>query len=351
MRKISSLTILITLTLVISACIPPLAGNIPPTSNPMQDDWLEVYFTVPQEARDGRYWGGPDEKLVAAIDQARISVDMAMYNFNLWSIRDALVAAERRGVDVRVVVDNENLDEPEVQDLIDAGIPVMSDSGEGLMHHKFAIIDRREVWTGSMNFSVGGAYKDANSLLRLQDPNVAEDFLVEFDEMFEDGLFGYASVTDTPYPVVMVGEDRVEVYFSPDDGILDRLVDLVGEADQEVRFLAYSFTADPLADAMLAQAQAGVEICGVFDRSQVRSNTGGEFERLKAAGLDVRQANTPNLMHHKVLIVDRKIVAVGSYNFTRSAEEFNDENIVIIENQDLAEQFLQVYDALFAAAE
>lgn len=351
MQKYSRLILGVIFLLLYGACIPPLAKQDITAPTPFRGEWLNVYFTIPQEARDGRYWGGPDEKLVAAIDQARISVDMAMYNFNLWSVRDALVAAQRRGVDVRVVVDNENMDEPEVQDLIDVGIPVVSDAGESLMHHKFAIIDRREIWTGSMNFSVGGAYKDANSLLRVQDPKVAEDFLVEFDEMFEDGLFGYASPTDTPYPVVMIGEDRVEVYFSPDDGVLDRLVDLVGEADQEVRFLAYSFTADRLAEAMLAQAQVGVEISGVFDRSQVRSNTGGEFERLKAAGLDVRQANTPNLMHHKVLIIDRQIVAVGSYNFTRSAEEFNDENLMIIENGELAEQYLQVFEALFAAAD
>lgn len=351
MQKRSYLITGIIFILICTACVPPLARQSTPTPLPVIDEWIDVYFTVPQAAQNGRYWGGPDEKLAAAIDQARISVDMAMYNFNLWSIRDALVAAQQRGLDVRVVVESDNMNEPEVQDLIDAGIPVLGDRRESLMHHKFAIIDRREVWTGSMNFSVGGAYKDTNSLLRLQDPKVAENFQVEFDEMFEDDLFGYASANDTPYPVINLDGDRVEVYFSPDDGVLDRLVDLVGEAGQEVRFLAYSFTADRLAEALLQQAQAGIDVSGVFDASQARSNTGGEYERLKAAGLDVRLGNTPNLMHHKVLIIDRQIVAVGSYNFTRSAEEFNDENMLIIENTELAEQYLQVYEALYAAAD
>jgi len=351
MQKYNLFLASVSLIFLCWACIPSGAGQTALTPSPTPDDWWQVYFTVPQDARDGRYAGGPDEMLAEAIDQARLSVDMAMYNFNLWSIRDALVAAHQRGVNVRVVIDSDNINEPEVQDLIDAGIPVLGDQRESLMHHKFAILDRREVWTGSMNFSVGGAYKDANSLLRLQNLKVAEDFQVEFDEMFEDGLFGYASPTNTPYPVLSVAGDQVEVYFSPDDGVLDRLVDLVGEADQEVRFLAYSFTADRLAEAMLQQAQAGVEISGVFDRSQVRGNTGGEFARLNAAGLDVRLANTPNLMHHKVLIIDRQIVAVGSYNFTRSAEEYNDENMVIIANANLAEQYMQIYEALFADAE
>ena len=45
------------------------------------------------------YRGGPDEDLAAAIDQARLSVDAAIYDLNLWSIRDALIAAHRRGVE------------------------------------------------------------------------------------------------------------------------------------------------------------------------------------------------------------------------------------------------------------
>ena len=341
----------VVLLILCSACIPPVAEQSTPSPVSPGDDWIQVYFTTPQVAQDGRYWGGPDEKLAAAIDQARLSVDMAMYNFNLWSIRDALVAAQKRGVNVRVVLDSDNLDEAEVQDLLDAGIPVIGDRRDSLMHHKFAIIDRREVWTGSMNFSVGGAYKDANNLLRLQDTKLAEDFLVEFDEMFEDDLFSSASPANTPYPTLTISGQQVEVYFSPDDGVLGHLISLVEEADKEVRFLAYSFTADRLAETMLQQAQAGVDIRGVFDESQVNSNTGGEFERLKAAGMDVRLANTPNLMHHKVLIIDRQIVAVGSYNFTRSAEVFNDENMLILHDSALAEQFLQVYDALYAAAD
>lgn len=344
---ISGLLVLI----LCSACIPPVTEQNPPTPAPTIDQWIQVYFTTPTESQGGRYWGGPDEKLATAIDQARLTVDVAMYNFNLWSIRDALVAAQQRGVIVRVVMDSDNLGDAEVVDLMDAGIPVKGDRRDSLMHHKFAIIDRREVWTGSMNYSVGGAYKDTNNLLRMQDTKLAEDFQVEFDEMFEDDLFSFASPANTPNPVLTIAGDRVEVYFSPDDGVLDRLVSLVEEADEEVRFLAYSFTSDRLAEVMLLQAQAGVDIRGVFDESQVNSNTGGEFERLKAAGMDVRLANTPNLMHHKVLIIDRQVVAVGSYNFTRSAEEFNDENMVIIYDSALADQFLQVYDTLYAAAD
>jgi len=351
MRNLQRLLSAMILLALVSACIPPATALTPDTPSPVAEDWLIVYFTVPQSSQGGRYQGGPDEALAAAIDQARVSVDMAIYNFNLWSLRDALLNAYRRGVQVRLVVESDNLDEVEVQELIDAGIPVLGDRRESLMHHKFAIIDRREVWTGSMNFSVGGAYKDTNNLIRLQDARLAENYQVEFDEMFEDDLFGSASPTNTPYPEVTIAGKRVEVYFSPDDDVLNRLVELVDEADQEVRFLAYSFTADRLAEALLQRAQEGVQISGVFDETQARSNTGGEFERLKSAGLDVRLADTPNLMHHKVLVIDRQIVVVGSYNYTRNAEEFNDENVLIIYDTALAGQFLQEYATLYNATD
>jgi phosphatidylserine/phosphatidylglycerophosphate/cardiolipin synthase-like enzyme len=84
-----------------------------------------------------------------------LSVELAADNLDLWSLRDALLGAHRRGVDVRVVIETDNLASEEVQELIANGIPVQDDQNAGLMHNKFAIIDRLEVWTGSMNLMVG----------------------------------------------------------------------------------------------------------------------------------------------------------------------------------------------------
>ncbi len=72
-------------------------------------------------------------------------------------------------------------------------------SSEGLMHNKFVIIDQSVVWTGSMNFTVGGAYKDNNNLVRLQSEKVAEDYTSEFEEMFIHHLFG--PDTNMQYPL------------------------------------------------------------------------------------------------------------------------------------------------------
>jgi len=127
------------------------------TLTPKSDQfhWYQVYFTEPDSAKASTLRDGPDVALAEAIHRARLSVELAADSLDLWSLREALLAAHRRGVDVRVVIETDNLASEEVQELIENGIPVRDDRSEGLMHNKFVIIDRLEVWTGSMNLMIG----------------------------------------------------------------------------------------------------------------------------------------------------------------------------------------------------
>lgn len=351
--------LIISLSLIFSiiACVGPATPtptipDSPTLPSGPSSGWLEIYFTDPAAPNASSFEGGPDEALAAAIDGARLSVDVAVYNLNLWSIRDALIHAYNRGVTVRVVAESDNLDGEEFQDLMDAGIEVLGDRREGLMHNKFVVIDRSEVWLGSMNFTTNGAYEDNNNLLRVRSVQVAEDYTTEFNEMFEQDLFGPDDLAETPNPVVTIDGTEVEVYFSPDDGVADRLVELLDGARQSIYFLAYSFTSNDLGDAIRARADAGVTVAGVMDDGQVASNTGTEFDPFRQAGLDVRlDGNENGLMHHKVIIIDGSIVVTGSYNFSASAEERNDENVFIIHNSDVAAVFMEEFWRVFDQAQ
>lgn len=309
--------------------------------------WYSLYFTDPAATS---LEGGPDAALARAIDSAQVSVDVAAYQFNLWSLRDALLAAHRRGVTVRLVTDSDYLDEDEVRELVAAGIPVVDDRQDGLMHNKFAVIDRREVWTGSMNFTLNGAYKNDNNLLRLRSSRLAQDYLAEFEELFVDRAFGYGSPAVTPYTRLEIEGVPVEVYFAPEDRTLLRLLELLGGAQSSIRFLAYSFTSNQLRAALLDAHARGVSVSGVLEETQVRANTGGEYETLRAAGLDVRLDGNPRNMHHKVFILDERVVITGSYNFSASAEGRNDENTLILHSPEIARRFLLEFDRLFAQA-
>jgi phosphatidylserine/phosphatidylglycerophosphate/cardiolipin synthase-like enzyme len=314
-------------------------------------DWYSLYFTDPTSPSSKAYSGGPDQPLVDAIGAARMSVDVAAYELNLHDVRDALIAAHRRGVSVRMVMESDNIDESEVQDLKDAGIPILGDRREGLMHNKFMIIDRLEVWTGSMNYTVNGSYRNNNNLIRIRSAQLAEDYAAEFEEMFVDDKFGPTSPANTPYPTVTIGGSLVEVYFSPDDGTSARLVELIQGASRQVSFLAYSFTSDEIAAAMLGRADQGVQVSGVFETQQERSNVGTEYDHLRSAGLDVRLDGNPDNMHEKVIIIDGETVVTGSYNFSASAENRNDENTLVIHNPEIAASFLAEFQRVFAVAQ
>jgi phosphatidylserine/phosphatidylglycerophosphate/cardiolipin synthase-like enzyme len=341
---------LLVLILITSACVP--SASLPGTATPSastatQQDWYTVYFTDPSSPTASTYRGGPDEALANAIDQARISVDVAIYDLNLWSIRDALIAAHRRGVEVRMVTDSDNMDEQEVQEIKEAGIIVLGDRREGLMHDKFVIIDHLEVWTGSLNFTTGGGYTDNNNLLRLRSSKLAQDYMHEFEQMFVDDHFGSEKTSGTPNPTVTINGSLIEVYFSPEDGTLEHMLNAVNGAQESIYFLAYSFTSDELAQALIQRAKAGVIVQGVFDKDQYHSNTGTEFDTLQAEDMDVWLDGNPRLMHHKVIIIDGQIVITGSYNFSNNAEHNNDENTLIIHNQDIAAQFAEEFQQIY----
>jgi len=322
----------------------PATATLPPA---IIEDWFRVYFTDPASPGASSYRGGIDEALATSIDQARLSVDMAIYDLNLWSLRDALINAHRRGVTVRMVTESDNMDELEIQELKEAGIEVLGDRRESLMHHKFVIIDRSEVWTGSMNFTTGGGYTDNNNLIRLRSTRLAHDYTHEFEQMFVEDHFGSNKATGTPYQTVTVDGSLVEVYFSPQDGTREHILAAIEDARESISFMAYSFTADELAAALVEQATEGITVQGVFDKDQYHSNQGTEFDYLVNAGLDVRLDGNPRLMHHKVIIIDGEIVITGSYNFSNNAENHNDENTLIIHNQSIARAYLAEFQKIY----
>jgi len=371
----SILAFLLTISFLLSACgnnlpLPPTETRLPGTQIPttpttgteitpidlqvgygVRGPWFELYFTNPASPISSQGTGGVDGPLVESIDAAHLSVDVAAYSISLNSVRDALIRAHDRGATVRVVMESTNMDRSDPQRMIEAGIPIIGDNRDGLMHDKFIVIDRSDVWMGSMNFTDSGAYDDSNNLMHIRSTKIAEDYSKEFNEMFVDNKFGEDVVPETPNPTVTIDGTRLDVYFSPDDGVQAALVPLLESAQESIFFLAYSFTSNQLGDIVRGKAQAGLTIAGVMDDEQIRSNQGTEFDPFRQAGLDVRMDGIEGLMHHKVFIIDQKIVAFGSYNFSQSAEARNDENLIIVYNPVIAHQFVLEFERVQSEAQ
>jgi phosphatidylserine/phosphatidylglycerophosphate/cardiolipin synthase-like enzyme len=323
---------------------PPIGTKLTPIDLPVgygvRGSWFELYFTDPSDPVSPQGTGGVDGPLVDALDQAHMSIDVAAYSISLNSVRYALIRARDRGVTVRMVMESTNMDGSDAKALIAAGVPIVGDDRPGLMHDKFIVIDRSEVWMGSMNYTDSGTYDDNNNMMRIRSVKMAENYSKEFEEMFVDNMFGPDVVAETPNPLLEIDGTRVETYFSPDDHVISALAPLLDSAQTSIYFLAYSFTSNDLGNIVREKASAGLDIRGVMDDEQIRSNQGTEFDPFRQAGLNVLIDGIDGLMHHKVFVVDRKIVAFGSYNFSQSAEERNDENLLIVYNADIAEQFI-----------
>lgn len=310
------------------------------------EPWIQVYFTAPA----GDHGTGHEgiDSLVELIDQATTQVDVAAYDLDLEPVAEAMIRAHERGVRVRLVTDGSNADEPVVQQLRLSGIPVVArpEEDRGLMHDKFVVVDGFRVWTGSWNLTENGTYRNDNNAVLIDSHYLAEDYAAEFEEMFS-GMFGPTSPARTPYPVIEIAggttSTRVEAYFAPEDGVTERILHLLSGADSHVRFLAYHFTSEPLAEALIDLVARGIQVEGVIEGRTVEGAY-SQFDRLQVGGVEVLPDGNPYLMHHKVMIVDDEAILLGSFNFTQSAEEENDENALVVYNPEVA----AAYTAEFA---
>ena len=319
--------------------------------------WWDVYFTDPLTINDlNNPNGSIEERLIRFIDSAQTSIHIASFEFNLPRVADALIAARARGLDVRWVTDDENgLDidaEPnrgQFTRLMAGNVEVKDDAGRSaLMHNKFWIFDRQTTWTGSTNITVNGIYKQNNNVIVIHAPEIAAIYEREWGELWNEQLGRRAPSTMNEQWAILNGTP-IQVIFSPEDNAVNNLIALVNDAQSSIRFLAFSFTDYPLAQAMLARAQAGVDVQGVFETFGSNSPR-SELKTLWCAGLSVRQDGNGSFLHDKIILIDDSIVVTGSLNFSSSADEDNEENVIIIDNPEIAALYLQEYQKLWDQA-
>ncbi|GIW11859.1 MAG: phospholipase [Dehalococcoidia bacterium] len=335
-------------TLVVLRLAEP--GSAPSAPASSRASWYQLWFTTPRfpdRPEDQR--GGIDEQFVAFLDGAQRQLDLADYDFDLTTVAQALARARARGVTVRFVTDTDTLesDDRAVRAAFtivrNAGIPIVDDRRSAIMHHKFAVRDGDAVWTGSWNFTRNDTYRHNNAALVIFSPEVAANYTAEFEKMFQQRQFGPAKPAGVPYRRVRLDGATVETYFAPQDNVQAAIVARVQAAQTSIVFLAFQFTSDPIAQAMIARLRQGVRVAGAFERTGSETPF-SEFRQLQQAGAEVYQDGNPYIMHHKVIVVDERVVMTGSYNFTDNANRQNDENLLIIEDRELARRFLEEFE-------
>lgn len=327
----------------------PVANASPSSDDASQ---IEVFFSNSygnDPAIGSRDPGNIDRRLCRFITSAERSIDGAFFEIESERIADALIDAHKRGIRVRLVIEDDYAGNADIQRLKSAGIPIVHDDRSGLMHNKFLVVDSFAVWTGSFNATDNGAVRNNNNAVIVRSPEVAENFEAEFEEMFARREFGPRSTSNTPHTLVKLAGSDIYTYFSPEDDVPPKILRFLRAAQSRIRFMAFSFTDDSIGVALVRRHAAGVEVEGIVERRGAELEY-SELKRLRTAGITVMTDGNPYALHHKVMIIDDKWVILGSYNFTASAAERNDENILIIRSPDVARQFNAEYDRIKSMA-
>ncbi|MFH5925278.1 phospholipase D family protein [Roseomonas xinghualingensis] len=136
---------------------------------------------------------------------------------------------------------------------------------------------------------------------------------------------------------------RPAVCFTPGEKCTDRIVATIGAAQREVLVQAYSFTSPPIAEALEAAHRRGVRVRILVDDSQI-SERYTQADEMAAAGIEVWVDDPSGIAHNKVMVIDGELVITGSFNFSRSAQERNTENLLLIRDATLAAQYTQNWE-------
>ena len=325
----------------------------------------------------GQSAGAVADRLEAWLSGAEESLDLALYDVRLPGavgdrVADALRAAARRGVRVRIAF---NQDEPEPEErpffpappqtepsiLETLGVPLRPIPGwRDLMHHKYAVRDGRAVWTGSLNWTVDAWTRQENVTATLESAAVAAAYARNFAQLWD------AAPRRRVGRLRHAARGRRAPWFCPGRGpeLSHRIAKRIGAARRRVRIASPLLTAGPILGTLAeVVGEERVDVAGVCDATQVaqvfaqwavnpRSRWKAPLlERCLAAFTGKR--STPyapgavhDYMHAKLTVAD-DVVFLGSFNLSRSGET-NAENVLEIADAGLADELAAYVDALRA---
>jgi phosphatidylserine/phosphatidylglycerophosphate/cardiolipin synthase-like enzyme len=366
------------LALALFACNPPpsaedLAGT--------RAGRVDFFFNDPG-TRPSNLWQ-PDfiNVMVNLIDNSTSTLDCAAMGFTLQPLIDAIIRAHDRGVRVRFVGDSGHLNNTGYIQLQQRHIPIMVGNFAHIMHNKFLVADSRFVFAGTGNWSKSDLRQNWNNFVVMDSPEVARDFTDEFEQMFA-GRFGYNKVEIDNGRSYTLGDTTIEVWFSPNEDVLGRMLEVLDGAEESVRFTIFAMTKDQVGGLLVRKqeefdeldASEGVDlslpyeerrrVSGVIDQSQLHSN--GQYHeayRMLQAGIDLRMDGNDNSehpgdyqagggrLHSKTMIIDPEgenpTVITGSFNWSAAATQSNDEFLLVMHGKRVADAYVKYFDYLY----
>ncbi len=141
---------------------------------------------------------------------------------------------------------------------------------------------------------------------------------------------------------------ETKVYYNRDTQANQQVIDQIQQADKFVYFAIYTFTRSDIKDALLAAKYRGLDVKGVLDKEQSQSidSQRAIVKELQGAKIPIAFQSHSAIMHMKLVVTDKSYLS-GSYNWTASATDKNDEVFEVGTNNDIRKQYLKVIQELF----
>lgn len=133
---------------------------------------------------------------------------------------------------------------------------------------------------------------------------------------------------------------EINVCFTPPSGCGSLVAQQIAGAKESVLVQAYGLTSDMIIHQLESAHARGVKVMILLDGGNLSDNH-DIFEQFKKLGIPIHYDKMPGIAHNKVMIIDRKKVITGSFNFTRAADNKNAENVLLIEDKNLAKLYIQ----------
>ena len=324
-------------------------------------------------------------RLTTFIRAAKQTLDFAIYDLRFSdplksSLSSALRERAEAGVEIRFCYDADKPSPPNVaagQDpapsgtgafVQSLGYPWRRIAGMKLMHSKYVVRDRQNVWAGSANMTDDAFTLMENNIVEIDSQALANYYAEDFEQIWDKENFENTGEIHTqPVPMRFGGQPaQVRVMFSPNCGLqIDSEIGRwVRAAQRRVRICSLLINSGTLIGELGNLLRRGrVAVDGIYDRTQMEQvylewqevpQNQWKIAALKEIIVRARligKNSTPysapghhNYMHNKVLVIDDTVIT-GSYNFSRSAQ-FNAENILFIESAPLAESYSAYIDHL-----
>lgn len=140
---------------------------------------------------------------------------------------------------------------------------------------------------------------------------------------------------------------ETEVYFSLSDDPELIIIKNIDNAKEFINIAMYTFTDREIAQAVIRARDRGVDIKIYLDRSQVNAKYSKSRYFVNNAIEGIRISSNNYIMHNKFAVIDNKIVITGSYNWTASAGERNDENLLVIDDKNIIEKYQNLFNNLW----